>query len=96
MEKHSIINIRFSWLYSVLCYWKWGSFDPRRTNTDIIEHHFGNSRQSVGGGNAPTAMQKRTNDARSSIYNTTTSPTKGNNASAPTYDGKRKNISEMK
>ena len=66
------------------------SFVPRRTNTDTIEHHFGNSRQSVGGGNAPTAMQQRTNDARSSVYNATTGPTKGNNASAPTYDGKRK------
>ena len=97
MEKHLIINIRFSWLHSVLCYWKWGKFCvPRQTNTDTIEHHFGNSRQSVGGGNAPTAMQKRTNDACSSIYNTTTGPTKGNNASAPTYDDKLKNISEMK
>ena len=66
------------------------SFVPRRTNTDTIEHHFGNSRQSVGGGNAPTAMQQRTNDARSSVYNSTTGPTKGNNASSQTYDGKRK------
>ena len=37
-------------------------------------------------------MQQRTNDVRSSIYNATTGPTKGNNASAPTYDGKQKKV----
>ena len=63
----------------------------RRTNTDTIEHHFGNSRQSVGGRNAPIAMQQRTNDAHSSIYNETTGPTKSNDTPALTYDGKRKN-----
>ena len=29
---------------------------PRRTNTDTVEHHFRNSRQSVGGGNSPIAI----------------------------------------
>ena len=57
----------------------------RRTNTDTVEHDFGNSRQSVGGGNATTVIMQRTNDARSSIYNTTTGLIKGNNVSAPSF-----------
>ena len=66
------------------------SFIPRRTNTDTVQHHFGNSRQSVGDGNAPTAIMQRTNDARSSTYNATIGPTKGNNALSPSFDGRRK------
>ena len=31
------------------------SFVPRRTNTDTVDYHFGNSRESVGGENAITA-----------------------------------------
>ena len=42
-------------MYSVLCYRKWGKFVPRRTNTDTVDYHFGNSRESIGGGNAITA-----------------------------------------
>ena len=58
----------------------------------VHHEHLTSVAQSDGkyGGNAPTVMQKRTNDARSSVYNATTGPSKGNNASAPTYDGKRK------
>ena len=55
------------------------------SKTNKVEHHFGNSRQSVGGGNATTVIMQRTNDARSSIYNTTTGLTKGNNVSAPSF-----------
>ena len=46
-------------MYSVLCYRKWGSFVPRRINSDTFEHHFGHSRQSVSGGNASTAIIQR-------------------------------------
>ena len=48
------------------------------------------SRQSAVGGNTPTAIQQRTKNARSSIYNATTGPTKGNNPSAPSFNGKSK------
>ena len=56
------------------------SFVPRRTNTDIVEHHFGNSRQSIGDGNTPISIIQRTNGARVPTYNTITGPTKGINA----------------
>ena len=86
MEKYTIVNNRFGYMYSVLYYQKWGKFYfSRRTNTDTVENHFGNPRQSVGGGNATTVIMQRTNDARSSIYNTTTGLTKGNNASALSF-----------
>ena len=68
------------------------SFVPRRTNTDTVEHHFENSRQSVGGENTPIAIIQRINDARSSTYHVTAGPTKGNNAPAPTFHGKRKKL----
>ena len=58
MEKYLIINIRFGWIYLVLCYRKWGSFVPRRINTDTVEHRLENSRQSVGGGNSPTTIMQ--------------------------------------
>ena len=35
---------------------------PKVINTDCVEIHFCNSRQSVGGGNAPTVQIQRAND----------------------------------
>ena len=89
MEMYTIINIGFGWMNSVLCYQKWGMFVPRRTNTDTVEHHFGNSRQSVSGGDVPTAIILRINNARLSTFNATTGPTKVNNVSVPSFNGKR-------
>ena len=56
------------------------------SKTNKVEHHFGNSRQSVGGGNTPTAIIQRTNDSRSSTFNGKNVQAKGNNVSAPSFD----------
>ena len=63
---------------------------PKVINTDCVEIHFCNSRQSVGGGNAPTAQMQRVNDARATVYNVCKCPSKGNSASAPIFEDRKK------
>ena len=63
---------------------------PKVINTDCVEIHFCNSRQSVGGGNAPTVQMQRANDARATVYTICKCPSKGNNASAPIFEGRKK------
>ena len=58
---------------------------PRTTNTDGIENHFSCSRQNGGSGDAPTAQEQQTNDARASAFTVTAGPSKGNNLELPNY-----------
>ena len=63
---------------------------PRTTTTDGMENYFSCSRQNSGSGDAPTAPEQQTNDARSSAFTVTAGPSKGNNASAPKIFEKKK------
>ena len=58
---------------------------PRTTNTDGIENHVSCSRQNGGSGDAPTAQEQQTNDARASAFTVTAGPSKANNLELPNY-----------
>ena len=65
---------------------------PRRASTHTVEDRSGNSKQSLIGGSAATAIIQRTHYVCSSTFNSTASPIKFNNISAPYLMGKELNI----
>jgi len=51
--------------------------------------------QNGGSGDAPTAQEQQTNDARASEFTVTAGLSKGNNASAPNIFDRKRNINHV-